>query len=257
MAGASPDAQIASAVTALTRSGGGVLQIPAGTYYFNKSISIPARTIVRGAGQGLTTLVFRGLSYPPNLFSGSSFGIESLTVRAPMSAADCNVMSIVSSYGCTYQAIQKKRNTEYSWVRDVDIRKPAADDPPPANWNRTAYVTLCTTAINSEASENLGVDNVFAEDCYNFITVTGQSNYTRATNIRFAYRDMSFLLRCGHNLVVENGTRHFLGTARINNRYYIGWQPGFLVGQYCPTSFTKNVYYGNMTSTSENQSWNE
>lgn len=74
-----------SALEALSKSGGGVLQIPRGRFYLSGTLTIPHRVLIKGAGMALTHLVWKDTDTPPDAFLENvtgGFGIEDLSLYA-------------------------------------------------------------------------------------------------------------------------------------------------------------------------------
>lgn len=75
------------ALAAAKANGGGIITLPAGTNELRRPIVIPPKTILRGAGREATVLLWSAIelpegSKPVGLVSGTSFGLEGLTVAA-------------------------------------------------------------------------------------------------------------------------------------------------------------------------------
>jgi hypothetical protein len=214
---------------------GGVVYIPAGVYTFYSTVSVPSRVILRGESEYNTSLVWKKstLTYGLLYGKGAPFAVENLHLHADMS----NMSGVVNTIG-----IQVANMQNVSWFTNVRLT--------------TRTKRAFSTAFYITNSQNVMIENAYVNDSDNAWTTNTNTNYTRCTNCTFAFRFQSWTVRCGHSAVIENSTRRLLGNATTDG-WNGGTQAGFLVGEYCSTSVTRDVYYGNNTSTSEDKNWND
>jgi hypothetical protein len=145
--------------------------------------------------------------------------------------------------------VVSKTGSRTSWIRNVLVDTPTAAElalaPPGVPTNRTRV-----GGVVSFNGENLSIDGLAVLDCRQGITVTSMANFTRCSGCDISYRDSPYLMRCGMSNVFEHSRRTFLGNGYLNGLQYVGWQPGFLWGEYCGTSMSRDVVIRNVMSNS-------
>lgn len=247
--GATMDNKFASAIARVKAAGGGILYVPAGSYTLTSSLILPSRTILRGAGKGQTVLTWQQYSYPGRLISGDSFGVESLSLRTPLWNQ--------TLYYCTVTLFYKNSASGISWIKSVESLPDTPDE-----LLRRAQLMNCSnptnvgTAVSLQNGANFVMEDFTVADTQIGIAVSN-FNYTYCDKCVLNYRDADLRIACGRNHAMLNSLRNFRGNATLNNQNYFGWQPGLLIAEYCGTSVTRDVYYGNNTSVSEQGTWND
>ena len=180
-------------------------------------------------------------SWQGTLIQGNGFGIESVTIE--LDYLDIIQNNIQNGYGSITGI--SKYGSSYAWVKNVSFATGSYFQ------HNISYNTF---SLNQ--AENFDVDNVFVEDSVNTITIGGYSNYTRWSRMNINFRGQSAIVRCGRSHVFENGKRNLKGNYAING-WGSGTQAGFLVGEYCSQSSTRDVFYGGNTDTSDLAIWND
>ena len=215
--------------------------MPQGVYNLTRILTLPTNTVLRGDGEGLTVLRWNRTSWQGTLLQGGGFGVESLSIE--LDYLDIIQNNIQNGYGSVTGI--SKTGSNYAWVKNVSFITGSYFLP-----------NISYNTISLNGAENFELDNVYIENSVNAVTIGGYSNFTRWSNTRVNFRGQSVTVRCGHSHVFEGGVRNLKGNASINN-WALGTQPGFLVGEYCSQSSTRDLYYGGNTDTSDLKLWND
>ncbi|KAJ3062133.1 hypothetical protein HDU99_005320, partial [Rhizoclosmatium hyalinum] len=239
--------KLTNTLNSLKTNKGGILYFPTGNYFFTSPFTLPPNTILRGDGTDKTFFSYNSTSYG-SFITGTVFGVENVTLSA-------TITNPKNSCGCILIS-KSKTKSDVSWVKNTNLYCPDPNGIPSAT--RSCNVSGYNHQISIDQSERMVIENVKFDDCDNCVGITGNSNYTRITNGNMTFRTQNVVIRCGMNHVTENLERLYLGDHVANGfGATAGVQPGFLIGEYCPTSMTRDVYYGNSTSKGQKGVWND
>ncbi|MBI0577468.1 hypothetical protein IEC97_08855 [Neobacillus cucumis] len=182
------------AFTDLTVSGGGILQIPVGTYNINSTITIPANVHVMGAGVGVTTIrLSNGVNTDMiTLDTHSNCGISYLTIRGNCFDASPSVGKDGLVLGRTgLNATTNEGNMPNVNIHDIEIRDIGGNG---FHCYRNTWV-YALFRITIEFCTGYGAWIESTDNLYDTFSITANGNYglyVTGSNNRFSNMKIIF-----------------------------------------------------------------